>query len=421
MTKIELPYGHSTLELEVDNATVLHSHVEELKSGLPGAEIVARAMAEPISSPSLAELARGKRSAVVIVSDHTRPVPSRDILPLMLAELRQGQPDILIALLVATGSHRSSSERELRGKLGDEIYDRERIVIHDCRNAAVNVAIGCLPSGAPLAINRLAVEAELLVAEGFIEPHLFAGFSGGRKSVLPGICDQSTVLGNHCSAFIDSPLARTGILDGNPLHTDMVAAAKMVGLSYIVNVIIDGRKRTTAAFAGDPFAAHAVGCAYLSRYCRVSSAPADIVITTNGGYPLDQNIYQCAKGLTAAEATAKLGATLIICAECGDGHGGESFYHSLRDCASPAELYHRIMATPQEKTAEDQWESQVLARILIKHRVIFVACAAAAETIREMKLHYAPTLESALALARAWQGQNASLTVIPDGVSVIVE
>ena len=171
--------------------------------------------------------------------------------------------------------------------------DRERIVIHDSRDAASNVKIGVLPSGADCVIDRLAVETDLLVAEGFIEPHFFAGFSGGRKSVLPGVCDQVTVLGNHCSKFIASPFARTGVLDGNPLHGDMLAAAQMAKLAYIVNVVIDEDKRVPAAFAGDPVKAHRRGCDLLLGYCQVKPRQrGDIVISSNGGYPLDQNIYQ---------------------------------------------------------------------------------------------------------------------------------
>lgn len=421
MIKIELPYDRGKVELEVANATVLRSRVDELVSGLPGAEIVAQAMAHPIASPRLAELAMGKSKAVVIISDHTRPVPSRDILPLILAELREGNPDIAVTLLVATGFHRGSNEQELRDKLGDDIYERERIVVHDSRDAAQHIQIGVLPSGAPLVINRLAAETELLVAEGFIEPHFFAGFSGGRKSVLPGICDQATVFGNHCSAFIDSPLARTGNLAGNPLHLDMEAAARMAGLAYIVNVILDERQQTVAAFAGDPIAAHTAGCAHLEKFCRVAPVPADIVITSNGGYPLDQNIYQCVKGLTAAEASAKPGAILISCAACRDGHGGESFYRALRDCVNPAELYRRIMATSQAETIADQWESQILARILSKHRVILVCCPEMEQTVKEMKMDYAASLAEAVRLARRLLGERAEITVIPNGIAVIVD
>ena len=415
---LKIPYGKTCIPFEEGGAAVLTSRIGELKAGGEGLEIVRAAMEKPIDSPRLSELARGKKNCVIIISDHTRPVPSRDILPNMFAELREGSPDIDITLLVATGFHRPTCEAELRAKLGDEIYEQSRIVIHDCRDADANVQVGVLPSGAPCVIDRTAAEAELLIAEGFIEPHFFAGFSGGRKSVLPGVCDQVTVMGNHCSRFIDSENARTGILDGNPMHEDMLAAAAFARLAYIVNVVIDEDKRTVAAFAGNYVTAHRAGCDFLLSYAKVSPAYADIVITSNGGAPLDQNLYQCVKSMTAAEASCKPGGVIIECAECADGHGGQSFYESLRDCESAEALYARFMATPQEETIADQWESQILARILKKHTVIMVTRPELRTMVEEMKMRYAPSVEEALTMARA-MGKE-SLTVIPNGISVIV-
>ena len=416
---IRIPYGKSFIEFEEGNAPVLTSRIGELKAAGSGLEIVRAAMAEPIDSPRLSELARGKKNCVVIVSDHTRPVPSRDILPPMLEELRAGSPDIEVTLLVATGFHRPTSTKELEDKLGREIMESCRVVVHDCRDAASNVRIGTLPSGAPCVVDRLAVETELLVAEGFIEPHFFAGFSGGRKSVLPGVADQVTVLGNHCSRFIDSPYARTGVLDGNPIHEDMLAAAEMAKLAFIVNVVIDEEKKTVAAFAGNFRTAHRRGCDYMLDYFKVAPVPSEIVVTSNGGAPLDQNLYQCVKSMTAAEASCVEGGVIVLCAECADGHGGEGFYRSLRDCESPAALYAEQMATPQDRTVPDQWESQILARILMHHTVIFVTRPELKDMVGEMKMRYAPTLPAALDMARA-MGKE-SLCFIPKGISVIVK
>lgn len=418
---LQLPYGTTTVSLDETGMHVLLSRVDELAGDRSGAEIVREAMRRPIGSRRLYQLAQGKQNCTVIISDHTRPVPSRDILPAMLEELRRGNPDIDVTLLVATRFHRGSTKEELTAKLGEDIVNGERIVVHDCADATANIRIGVLPSGAPLVIDRVAAETDLLVSEGFIEPHFFAGFSGGRKSVLPGVCDRVTVLGNHCSAFIDSPYARAGILDGNPIHADMIAAARLAKLAYCVNVVIDEDKRTVAAFAGDPIEAHAEGCAFLRPYCRVEAVPGDVVVTTNGGAPLDQNIYQCVKGLATAEATAKESAVLIILAECADGTGGEGFYHALADCPSPAELYDVIMATPQEKTLPNQWESQILARILRRHRVIMVTRPELESTVRAMKMDYAASLREALNMAYAIKPDNPSVTVVPNGISVIVE
>ncbi len=417
---LHIPYGNTHFEFAKSRAdAVLTSRIEELQAEGDGLEIVKKAMENPIDSPRLSELAKGKKNCVIIISDHTRPVPSKDILPNMFRELKEGNPDIDITLLVATGFHRPTSDNELLSKLGEDIMNQVKIVIHDCKNAESNVEIGVLPSGAPCVIDKLAVEADLLISEGFIEPHFFAGFSGGRKSVLPGISDQVTVLGNHCSRFIHSENSRTGILDGNPMHEDMLAAAEMAKLAYIVNVVIDESKRTVAAFAGNPVTAHRKGCDFLLSYCKVAPVYSDIVITSNGGAPLDQNIYQTAKGMSAAEASCKEGGVIILCAECADGHGGQVFYEAMRDCDNVFDLYDKCMATPQDKTIPDQWEIQILCRILKKYKMIFVTRPEIKEMIEEMKMIYAPDLEEALKMAKA-MGKE-SITVIPNGVSVIVK
>lgn len=234
-----LPYGKGHIEFDAGkNHTVLSPDYAGIRADRAGIDIVRSAMEKPTGSRRLFELSKGKRTCTVIISDHTRPVPSRDILPVMLSELRQGNSNIEITLLVATGLHRQTTADELRYKLGDSIFGRERIAVHDCDDKENMVYLGQLPSGSPLYVNRIAAEADLLVSEGFIEPHFFAGFSGGRKSVLPGVSGRLTVLGNHCSSFIDHPCATTGVLENNPIHEDMKAAARMAGLAFIVNATI---------------------------------------------------------------------------------------------------------------------------------------------------------------------------------------
>lgn len=423
--EIRLPFSTGGMPLRVDEGLdyeVLQASVgEERGDGRSQDEIVAEAMAHPIGSPRLAELAEGKQNVVIICSDHTRPVPSRHIIPQMLREIREGSPDAGITLLIATGCHRASTREELVQKFGEEIVARERIVTHDCRRDET-AQIGILPSGAPLRINRIAAEADLLVSEGFIEPHFFAGFSGGRKSVLPGICAQETVLGNHCAAFIASPYCRTGVLSGNPVHEDMVAAARMAGLAYIVNVMIDGEKRVIHAVAGDAAGAHEAGCEFLRRRCQMKPVkPADIVITTNGGYPLDQNMYQAVKGMTAAEAAAKEDGILVMAAACADGHGGEGFYRALRDMESPAALQEEILRIPQQETKPDQWEYQIQSRILMRHKVIYVMCEKHRGMAEEMGFETASDVDEALDAALREKGREAHIAIIPDGVSVIVQ
>ncbi len=413
--EVHLPYGHTYIPVEVDADRVLESGIHKMPVRSSGLELVRAAMEHPIGTPRLSDLAKGKKDAVIIISDHTRPVPSRDIIPLMLEQLRQGNPQIAITLLVATGCHRGTTAAELEQKLGKEILSREKIVVHDAFDESANVEIGVLPSGARLYIDRVAAETELLVAEGFIEPHFFAGFSGGRKSVLPGVCARETVLGNHCGAFIHSQNARTGILEDNPIHRDMEAGARMAKLAYIVNVVIDAEKRTAAAFAGDFQLAHGEGVKFLRQYCQVAPIPGDIVVTTNGGAPLDQNLYQCVKGLSTAEATCKPGATIILCAEMADGIGGDQFYKDMRDCDTPEKLYWKFSGTAQTDTVADQWQTQILCRVMMKYRVILVTRPQMRQTILDMKMEYAPDLETALRMAG-----SGEITVIPDGVSVCI-
>lgn len=401
---------------------ILESSIASMpKTGKTEDEIVQEAMEHPIGSPRLSELAKGKDRVVIICSDHTRPVPSKHIIPFMLREIREGNPQAEITLLIATGFHRATTKEELIGKFGEKIVAEEKIVIHDSRDMEAMTDLGVLPSGAPLLINKVAAEADLLVSEGFIETHFFAGFSGGRKSVLPGISSQVTVWGNHCSAFIDSPYSRTGILEGNPIHRDMIAASKMAKQRYIVNAIIDAEKKVVHAVAGDAIEAHEAGCRFLAQYCQVTpKKPADIVISTNGGYPLDQNMYQSVKGMTAAEAACKDGGIIIMVAACGDGHGGEGFYEALKNCASPQALMDEILSVPQDETKPDQWEYQIQSRILIHHKVIYVMCEKYREMAREMGFETAADVNEALAMALREKGEGAHITVIPDGVSVMV-
>ena len=423
---IKLPFSTTGMMLHMDEELdyeLLVSSIESMpKSSKTEDEIVLEAMQNPIGSPKLSELSKGKEHVVIICSDHTRPVPSKHIIPFMLKEIREGNPDARITLLIATGFHRATTEEELIGKFGKEIVANETIVIHDSQDMDAMKNIGILPSGAPLLINKIAAEADLLVSEGFIETHFFAGFSGGRKSVLPGASSKVTVLGNHCSKFIDSPYSRTGILEHNPIHKDMVAARKMAGQKYIVNVIIDAEKKVVHAVAGDAIQAHEAGCRFLENYCQVTPVKAaDIAISTNGGYPLDQNMYQSVKGMTAAEAAAKDDGILIMVSNCGDGHGGEGFYEALKNCSSPADLMEEILKVPQDETKPDQWEYQIQSRILINHKVIYVLCEQYREMAKEMGFCVAEDVNEALEMALKEKGREAHISVIPDGVSVMVK
>ena len=419
---VSIPYGrtHLTAEISQDRIqAVLKSNLENYVPALGQTELVEAALAAPIGSDTLENLVAGKENIVLIASDHTRPVPSKVLVPPMLRAIRRGNPDAKITILIATGCHRGTTKDELIEKFGPEIVANEHIVIHDCAAEEEMVTIGTLPSGGTLRINRIAAEADLLISEGFIEPHFFAGFSGGRKSVLPGIAAKKTVYWNHNAEFIASDLARTGILEGNPIHRDMIYAAKTAKLAFICNVVINAKHQVVGAFAGDCQQAHIAGTEFLKGLCQCPKAPADIVITSNNGYPLDQNIYQAVKGMTSGEATCKDGGVIIMVAACNDGHGGESFMKTMTQDLSPAEILAQIQATPKKDTVPDQWESQILARILSKFRVVLVS-RCDPELVKAMKMYPAEDLPQALALAEALVGEAGSVTVIPEGISTIV-
>ena len=419
---ISIPYGrtHLTAEINQDRIrAVLKSNLENYVPPMGQSELVEAALAAPIGSDTLENLAVGKENVVLIASDHTRPVPSKVLVPPMLRAIRRGNPDAKITILIATGCHRGTTKDELIEKFGPEIVANERIVIHDCAVDEEMVTIGTLPSGGTLRINRIAAEADLLISEGFIEPHFFAGFSGGRKSVLPGIAARETVYWNHNAEFIASDLARTGILEGNPIHRDMIYAAKTAKLAFICNVVINAQHQVVGAFAGDCEQAHIAGTELLKGLCQCPKALADIVITSNNGYPLDQNIYQAVKGMTSGEATCKEGGVIIMVAACNDGHGGESFMKTMTQDLSPAEILARIQATPKKDTVPDQWESQILARILSKFQVVLVS-QCDPDLVKAMKMVPTQNLSQALALAENLLGRPGSVTAIPEGISTIV-
>ncbi|AQR93548.1 nickel-dependent lactate racemase [Clostridium saccharoperbutylacetonicum] len=424
MATIKIPYNKRFLEASISDKNleaVLESKAHNYKSELTQEEIVEKALDNPIESKSLEELVRGKGNMVIITSDHTRPVPSKITLPILLRRIRKVNPDIDIKILIATGFHRPTTREEMIDKFGEEIVKNEQIINHYSQRQEDQVLAGILPSGGELWINKLAADTELLISEGFIEPHFFAGFSGGRKSVLPGIASAKTIMWNHNSEFIGSSNARTGKLGKNPIHEDMVFAAEKAKLAFILNVVIDKDKKIIHAVSGHSKLAHEEGCKFVSELSSIDSVKGDIVISSNGGYPLDQNIYQSVKGMTAAEACCKEGSVIIMVSACNDGHGGESFYRNMAEAESPAAVLDKVLQVSKDKTEPDQWEFQILARILSKNKVIMVTDMCDPEIIKNMHMDHAFTFEEALKKAYELKGETAKVVVIPDGVSVVVK
>jgi len=325
MKTIKIPYYTSSKELHIEEDRIkalIYARTDEYQAEKSEEELIRDALAHPVGTPRLCELAKGKKRITLITSDHTRAVPSRITLPILLSEIRSGSPEAEITILIATGLHRRTTEEEQRRMFGDAIVDHEKIVVNDAYKDDDFVHLGTLPSGAELWVNRVAVDCDLLVTEGFIEPHFFAGFSGGRKSILPGVCNAATVNENHSYRAISSPYSNAGTLEHNPIHEDMVCAARMAGVGFILNVALNGEKKVIAAFAGDLEEAHAEGVSFVRSLAQCPGVTGDIVITSNGGYPLDQNLYQSPKAAATAEACCRDGGVIILCASCADGIGG---------------------------------------------------------------------------------------------------
>lgn len=424
MIELALPYDNKTITAKIEDdrfAGSLVSQAATYRAEYSEEELVERSLDFPIASPKLEELAKGKKNIVIISSDHTRPVPSKIITPILLRRIRSVAPDARIRILVATGFHRPSTKEELISKYGEDIVAHEEIVMHYSERDEDMVTLGKLPSGGDLIINKVAMEADLLLSEGFIESHFFAGFSGGRKSVLPGISSYKTIMANHSGEFINDKHSRTGNLKHNLIHEDMAYAAKTAHLAFILNVVLDEDKKIIGSFAGDLEKAHKKGTVFVDSLSQVDAIESDITISTNGGYPLDQNIYQAVKGMTSAEATNKLGGTIIMVAGCRDGHGGEGFYHNIADVADPKEFLDKAIHTPRLETVPDQWTSQILARILVNHHVILVSDLVDPQLVTDMHMALSTSLEDALEKAYDREGKEAKVVVIPDGLGVIVK
>lgn len=420
METFSIPYDTSSVELHVSGenlAGVLTARTEEYRPELDEAALVLQALEHPIGTPRLSQLAQGKQKITIVTSDHTRAVPSRITLPLLLEEIRRGNPQADITIFIATGLHRPTTEEEHRRMFGNKIVDQERIVINRAFQQEDFAFVSALPSGAELWVNKEVLNCDLLLCEGFIEPHFFAGFSGGRKSILPGSCNAATVNENHSYRAIASPFAAAGILKGNPIHEDMVYAARKVNTQFILNVALNSRKEIIAAFCGDLEQAHEEGVAFVRSLAQCLPIMGDIVITSNGGYPLDQNLYQSPKAVATAQVCCRERGVIIMCCACRDGIGGENFQR-LITYGTPEKIDWLLAAIPPKESISEQWCAQIYARILRKNPVILVS-ELPPDLVRQANLIPASTPNEALKLAYQMAGPSAQVVVIPDGVSVL--
>ena len=421
MPTIPIPYDTSTLDLHVDQknlTAVISAGSDAYHPNQSEEDLIRDALAHPIGTPRLSQLAQGMKTITLVTSDHTRAVPSKITLPILLEEIRRGNPEADITIFIATGLHRPTTESEQRRMFGDAIVDQEKIVVNKAYQNEEFEYVCPLPSGAELWVNKAVLHCDLLICEGFIEPHFFAGFSGGRKSILPGSCNAVTVNENHSYKAISSPFAMTGVLKDNPIHQDMVFAARKVNTQFILNVALNSEKRVIAAFCGDLEQAHTEGVAFVRSLAQCAPIQGDIVITSNGGYPLDQNLYQSPKAAATAEACCKEGGVIILCCACRDGMGGTNF-EKLIVRGTPEEIDRYLSTIPPEETISEQWCAQIYARILKKFKLILVTTHLDHNLVRQANMIPASSPDEALDLAYQFIGRDAQVVVIPDGVSVL--
>jgi nickel-dependent lactate racemase len=413
--RVELAYGSDglTVDLPDERTTV----VEPLHPPAAADEraAVLEALRRPIAGPPLREVARRGGSVAISICDGTRPQPREIVVPAILEELEGLVRLEDVVVLVATGTHRGNSDEELLAMLGDQVLASVRVVNHDARDDSTLTWLGRFGADVPVWLNSEWAQADVRITTGFVEPHFFAGFSGGPKLVAPGLAGLETTLTLHDAARIGHPEARWGITHGNPVHDDVRAIAAGTGSDFALDVVLDGRQRIARAFGGELFAMHAAACAVArATAMRAVPSPFDVVLTTNSGFPLDQNLYQAVKGMSAAAQVVRPGGAIVCAAECRDGfpsHG--SYREELTAAASPAALLEAIAA--RTATVADQWQIQIQAAIQARSRVIVHTSYLSDAELAEAHLEQTADVEATVRQLLEEAGRDARVCVLPYG------
>ena len=416
--RVKLAYGRDGIGVEVPEQAVV---VEPLfVAGLADEAAGLRAaLRSPIGAPPLREMVSAEDTVAVVFSDITRPMPNDRVLPVLLDELEQaGVSDDHIVLINGLATHRPQTPEELERMLGSAITRRYSILQHDAWDDCNLVAVAPNHTGRMVRVNRRYMEASVRILTGFIEPHFFAGFSGGPKGVLPGIVDAESVLDNHNAAMIADPRSVWAVTEGNPIWQEMFQVAAATRPTFILNVTLNRDKAITGVFAGDLAEAHRAGADFVKRKAMQPLAqPFDVVITSNSGYPLDLNLYQAVKGMSAAAQVVKAGGDIIIAAECWDGLPDHGLYaRLLREADSLEDLLQRILAPGFR--SQDQWQVQIQANIQMKARVHVYAGGLTDEQLRNARVIPCRSIEASLAEILA-RNSAATIAVLPEGPQTV--
>ncbi len=418
--RIKLDYGRTGLDVELPGDRVVGPlEIREAPPLADPAAALEAALAAPVGCRPLAEIARGKRYACVLVCDITRPVPNRLLLPPILRTLEaQGIARSDILILVATGLHRPNEGAELEELLGPEVAGGYRVENHHGKVLAEHDYLGTTPNGVPVWLDARYLRAGLKITTGLIEPHLMAGYSGGRKVICPGIAALETVKVWHGPRFLEHPAADCGIVRGNPVHEENTRIALMAGCDFIVNVCMDGQRRVTRVVAGDMVRAWEDGVGFVEGVVRVPvREPLDVVVTSCAGYPLDTTWYQAVKGLTGALPIVKQGGTIVLAASLSEGLGSPEFRRVLAENPDLAAFKRRILGG--DYFVMDQWQLEELAKVVQRCRVKVVSDGLPAETLRGCHVEPAPSVEKAVTDCLDQYGPAARVAVIPKGPYVL--
>ena len=413
-TEFQFPYGNSVLTARIPSKNIAFVLKRKHARGLADeTAALLEAIRHPIDAPPLSDCISGSDKVVVIVTDNTRPCPDDRLLPPLLAELERKLPKENITVIVALGLHSPLSTEELIKKLGRDIVSGYRVLNHD---TAETVNIGTTSRGTPVEVNRLVMEADFRISTGFIEPHFFAGFSGGSKSIAPGVSGPKSIYHNHGYEMIEHPLSRAGILQGNPIHEDIVEQARMAGLNFIVNVLLNENKQITHVVAGDPVKAHEKGCQIERGLAGVEvDHKVDITVTTNSGAPLDLDLYQTCKGIDSASLITREGGIIVMASSCNRGAGPETFTQMHLSARSPAEVLQKLKS---EGINHLPWQNQRLARVQLNNDIYLVS-ELDDSLVKDMMMVPVPSIEEGLNRAFQKLGSEAEVAVVPEGHLVL--
>ena len=420
---ITLSYGLYGLPLEIPESPGFQGVLQPGQAAVaenPQAAIV-KALHNPIAAKPLSELAKGRKSACIVISDITRPVPNKVILPPLLTEIEKaGIKRESITILIATGIHRPNEGDELISLVGAEIAANYQIINHFSKETDDMVLVGEINDQVPALINRHYVAADLKILTGFIEPHMWAGFSGGRKSILPGISSIETLEYMHGPEMIAHPMTVYGALENNPFHEAGLSIMKKAGADFIINVTLNTKKEITQVFAGDPVRAHLEGCHFLTPFCsRVLEKPLDFIVTTNSGAPLDCNLYQTVKGITGAAPVVKPGGEIVIASACNEGAGSPEYIEILKMVDNPKNFIKRLL--DREFFIPDQWCAQETYQVMLDHPVWLYSDGLSSDEIESYHMKPVRSLEKAITELLQKHGPQARWAVVPDGPLLILK